>query len=203
MKTRRWKLEDGRSSTRSVLECGGWQGAGLTPLSELAASELKRWRRSALLAHSTTCRLWLVCFCFLLSAFCFRALGQYSVDWSTIDGGGGTSTGGVYSVTGTIGQPDAGKMSGGNFTLDGGFWGLVAAVQTPGAPWLTITLNPQPSTITVSWPLSETSWQLQATTNLVTTGRIWTECSYQTNGATCYRIESPPAGNKFYRLKKP
>ena len=26
-------------------------------------------------------------------------------------------------------------MSGGSFTLDGGFWGLVAAVQTPGAPW--------------------------------------------------------------------
>ena len=34
-------------------------------------------------------------------------------------------------------------MSGGNFTLDGGFWGLVAAVQTPGAPCLTITLNLQ------------------------------------------------------------
>ena len=94
-------------------------------------------------------------------------------------------------------------MSGGSFTLDGGFWGLVAAVQTPGAPWLTIALNPQLSTLTVSWPLSETSWQLQATTNLLTTGSIWTEYSYQTNGATCYRIESPPAGNKFYRLKQP
>ena len=31
-----------------------------------------------------------------------------AVDWFTIDGGGGTSTGGVYSVSGTIGQPDAG-----------------------------------------------------------------------------------------------
>jgi len=34
-------------------------------------------------------------------------------------------------------------MSAGSFTLDGGFRGLVAAVQTPGAPWLTITLNSQ------------------------------------------------------------
>jgi hypothetical protein len=33
---------------------------------------------------------------------------NYSIDWFTIDGGGGTSTGGVYSVSGTIGQPDAG-----------------------------------------------------------------------------------------------
>jgi hypothetical protein len=36
----------------------------------------------------------------------------------------GTSTGRVYSVSGTIGQPDAGKMSGGNYTLDGGFGAL-------------------------------------------------------------------------------
>lgn len=48
----------------------------------------------------------------------------YSIDWHTIDGGGGTSTGGGYSLSGTIGQPDAGSMSGGGYTLGGGFWGL-------------------------------------------------------------------------------
>jgi hypothetical protein len=41
-------------------------------------------------------------FRFPLSAFCLRAWGQYSIDWSTIDGGGGTGRGGIYSVTGTI-----------------------------------------------------------------------------------------------------
>ena len=40
-------------------------------------------------------------FCFLLSALSFWASGQFAIDWRTIDGGGGTSTGGVYSVTGT------------------------------------------------------------------------------------------------------
>ncbi len=73
----------------------------------------------------------------LISLLLFSAaLAQaqsYSIDWFTIDGGGGASTGGVYQVSGTIGQPDAGKMSGGNFTIDGGFWGIIAAVQTPGA----------------------------------------------------------------------
>jgi hypothetical protein len=138
-----------------------------------------------------------------LAAFCLCATAQYSIDWSTVDGGGGTSTNGQYSLSGTIGQPDAGTMNGGNYTLAGGFWGILAAVQTPGAPWLTITLNPQLSTITISWPVSDTSWQLQATTNLLTTGSIWTQYSYQTNGATCCRIESPPAGNKFYRLRQP
>jgi len=46
----------------------------------------------------------------------------FAIDWYTIDGGGGTSTGGDFSLSGTIGQPDAGVMSGGDFTLTGGFW---------------------------------------------------------------------------------
>jgi len=53
---------------------------------------------------------------------------SYSIDWFTLDGGGGASDGGVYSVSGTLGQPDAGTMSGGHYSLAGGFWG---ASQTP------------------------------------------------------------------------
>jgi uncharacterized membrane protein len=50
--------------------------------------------------------------------------GGYDLTWSTIDGGGATfSTGGSYSLGGTIGQPDAGQISGGAYTLGGGFWG--------------------------------------------------------------------------------
>src|SRR5438045_6444519 len=65
--------------------------------------------------------------------------GSYDLSWSTIDGGGGTfSTGGSYSLGGTIGQPDAGSMSGGAYTLTGGFWGAAGATplptQTPGGP---------------------------------------------------------------------
>jgi hypothetical protein len=46
----------------------------------------------------------------------------FAVPWFSIDGGGGTtSTGGVFSVTGTVGQPDAGRLSGGSFALVGGF----------------------------------------------------------------------------------
>ena len=53
-------------------------------------------------------------------------LGQYRIDWYTIDGGGGTSSGGPYVLTGTIGQPDADWASGGTYELLGGFW--------PGGP---------------------------------------------------------------------
>jgi hypothetical protein len=60
----------------------------------------------------------------LLALAVFAADAQdYAVDWWTVDGGGGTSTGGVYALSGTIGQPDTGEMSGGTFTLVGGFLG--------------------------------------------------------------------------------
>ena len=39
-----------------------------------------------------------------------------------MDGGGGASTGGVFRVTGTAGQPDAGRMSGGSVAVSGGFF---------------------------------------------------------------------------------
>ena len=54
--------------------------------------------------------------------------GGYDLSWSTIDGGGYMfSTGGGYSLGGTVGQPEAGVMSGGGYSLAGGFWGGAAA----------------------------------------------------------------------------
>ncbi|HRP61731.1 MAG TPA: hypothetical protein PK400_00375 [Phycisphaerales bacterium] len=52
---------------------------------------------------------------------------DYGLSWHTIDGGGGTSTGGGFTLSGTIGQPDAGTMSGGGFELTGGFWAGASA----------------------------------------------------------------------------
>jgi hypothetical protein len=49
--------------------------------------------------------------------------GGYDLTWSTIDSGGAMfSTGGGYTLGGTIGQADAGVLSGGGYTLAGGFW---------------------------------------------------------------------------------
>jgi hypothetical protein len=49
---------------------------------------------------------------------------DYAISWWTVDGGGTTaSSGGSYALGGAIGQPDAGLMSGGDYTLSGGFWG--------------------------------------------------------------------------------
>ncbi len=47
----------------------------------------------------------------------------FDLGWYTIDGGGDMwTTGGNYELSGTIGQTDAGVLTGGGFTLVGGFW---------------------------------------------------------------------------------
>src|SRR5215212_11668383 len=93
---------------------------------------------------------------------------NYSIDWYKIAGGGGTSTGGVYSVSGTIGQHDAGgPMTGGNFSLTGGFWSLYA-VQTVGAPVLSIKLTTT-NTAQVYWSSPSLNFNLQVNTNIATT----------------------------------
>ena len=132
---------------------------------------------------------------------------NFAIDWFTIDGGGGTSTGGVYSISGTIGQPDAGPaMTGGNYSLVGGFWSIVAAIQTPGAPLLTVTRNPANRAVTVSWPTPADGWVLDQTSAMDSPPAAisWSQVAfpYQTN-ATAISITVPsPSGNRFYRLRK-
>lgn len=60
------------------------------------------------------------------------ASAQFDLSWHTIDGGGATfSTGGTFRLGGTIGQPDAGVMTGGTFTLIGGFWAGATTTTPP------------------------------------------------------------------------
>ncbi len=127
---------------------------------------------------------------------------NYSIDWSTIDGGGGVSTGGVYQVSGTIGQPDAGAaMTGGNYSVSGGFWSLIAAVPTPDTPLLTIGLT-HTNTAVVSWPSPSTGFALQQNSSVGTTN--WTDVglSPSDNGTTKSVVVPASPGSKFYRLKK-
>jgi hypothetical protein len=61
----------------------------------------------------------------------FASANGFTIPWWSVDGGGGTSQGGEYAVSGSIGQPDAGPlMRGGAYTLVGGFWG--GALTPPG-----------------------------------------------------------------------
>ena len=194
MKTQGSRIECDAQNARSVLECGGppplFPTTGLLHPAETARG----------LAHSKTCRIALLRFCFLLSALCFQALGQFSIDWSTTDGGGGTSTNGQYSITGTIGQPDANPipLTNGQYSVTGGFWSLISVVQTAGAP--TLYISHTGNTMTVYWQ-NTSAWSLQQNGNLTTPAGWSASAGVTTSNGTNYLNLVNPAGNLFFRLK--
>jgi hypothetical protein len=127
---------------------------------------------------------------------------SYSVDWFKVSGGGGAGSNGQYSISGTIGQPDAGgPMTGGNYSLTGGFWSLISVVQTPGGPNLMVTFV-GPNSVSVSWP-NTGSYTLQSNGNLATTNWANYGGTVTTNNGISSVTLTPPAGNLFFRLSQP
>lgn len=77
------------------------------------------------------------------------AYADYEIPWYTIDAGGGTSSGGSYSLTGTIGQADTGISSAESYVISSGFWpgnfGCVVNLtdlKMVAEAWLSIGTNP-------------------------------------------------------------
>ena len=93
---------------------------------ELATRNRRRFGCSALVVS------------WLMLTFAAAAAQGLTIDWWTLDGGVGTSTGGAYAVTGIIGQSGLQSMSGGTFVLSGGISGGGA---------FTLTTNTAPSSI--------------------------------------------------------
>ena len=63
-----------------------------------------------------------MCAAFLIFTLVSGAPEEYAITWWTVDGGGGVSQGGDYTLQGTIGQPDASSSQGSDYGLEGGFW---------------------------------------------------------------------------------
>jgi hypothetical protein len=137
-----------------------------------------------------------------LTALVFTTQAQtYSIDWYKIAGGGGTSTGGTYQVTGTIGQHDAGgAMTGGNYSLTGGYWSLISVVQTAGAP--TLCISQSGGTVTVYWQ-AVSGWSLQQNYDLAVPANWSASGGVTTSNGTNYLNIISPAGNLFFRLSHP
>lgn len=127
---------------------------------------------------------------------------SYSINWYKISGGGGmNTTGGVYSVSGTIGQHDAGgPMTGGGYQLTGGFWALISVLQTPGAP--TLYIRQSGSTVTVFWQ-DVSGWTLQQNNNLTVPAGWSLSSGVTTSSGTNHLDITPPTGNLFFRLEHP
>ena len=121
---------------------------------------------------------------------------QFSIDWFKIAGGGGTSSGGNYTVSGTIGQHDAGgPMTNGQYSVVGGFWVLPQAIQVAGAPILSIA----PAALgfaTVSWTPASPGFVLQES--------VRPDIGYTNSVSGATNPVTVPTSSllKFYRLKK-
>ena len=137
----------------------------------------------------------------VLFALCLTAcaaIAQYSIDWFKVAGGGGTSTNGQYSLSGTIGQPDAGgPLTNGVYSLTSGFWALPTLVQAPGAPTLYIT-NAALGSAMIWWTPTTPGFTLQFTDSLSPTN--WVNAPSGTNNPATVPATLPA---RFYRLSKP
>jgi hypothetical protein len=140
------------------------------------------------------CAMWLCAFQI--------AAQPYSIDWNKVAGGGGSGSNGQFTLSGTIGQHDAGSaMTVGNYTLTGGFWSITA-VPTPGSPLLSIRFT-STNTVIVSWPSSSTGFVLQQNSDLSNTNWVAPLETTSDDSTNRFIIVSPLAGNRFYRLLKP
>ena len=131
-----------------------------------------------------------------LIAFTVVTVAQpYSIDWYTVDGGGGTSSGGSYTLSGTIGQPDAGTLSGGSYTLQGGFWPGIIVPSTDGAPTLLIQFAG--ANVVISWAPATAGFALEQTDSLASP-------SWSAGPAGNPTAPITPSGTaRFYRLRQP
>ena len=117
---------------------------------------------------------------------------------SVIAGGGGRSSGSRFGVTGTVGQADAtvARLSGSRFVVDGGFQATIVALQSPGAPLLTVTRSGE--SLTVAWPSGTVGWILQQS-NALGPAANWADSS----GVSDNSVQiSSPMNDRFYRLRK-
>jgi hypothetical protein len=116
------------------------------------------------------------------------------------DRGGGVSSGGAFTLNGSIGQSDASQSGGGQFALDGGFWPLVTGGDE-GLPRLRIALVA--GNVVLSWPNPSTGFQLQAAPAPLGPG--WTtvpQAPVVISGEN--RVTLIPTGTgRMFRLSKP
>lgn len=114
------------------------------------------------------------------------AAQDLQIRWFTVDCGGATaSAGGVWTVGGTIGQPDAGPtMTGGVFTVNGGFWTPTTVSFADLAIVKTDSVDPVVPGSTFSYDLLVSNAGPNAASNLVVTDTLPVAVGFVSVGGT-------------------
>lgn len=125
---------------------------------------------------------------------------QYAIDWLTIDGGGGFSSGGAYTLAGTLGQPDAAASSRGDYDLLGGFWSAFADAPTGAVPRLRIARSG--TNVILAWPVDSSGFQLQASPGLTPSDWSGVKTVPVVVGDEYQVVEPLGVEPRFFRLMK-
>ena len=149
----------------------------------------------------------LLLLCLALPALTGLAVeSDLSIDWYTVDGGGGETSAGEFTLSGTAGQPDAGTLTSpsADFSLFGGYWGqLMAGTVQGGRPRLRLYFT-NANTLVLSWPAENGDYFLQKSPSLTSGWNnvtnapviVGSECRVS---LTFQRTDTPT----FFRLRKP
>lgn len=125
------------------------------------------------------------------------ASAQYTIDWRSMDAGGGSGSAGTFAMNGTLGQTDAATGAAGGLVFLGGYWSLL------GDPIPLLRIFRFKGDIILAWPDPSVGFVLQATPDL--TPADWHDVAITPDIVEGEKqvIWGPPAGHHFFRLRRP
>ena len=117
--------------------------------------------------------------------------------------GSGTSAGGNYILSATLGEPFGGETYSDNYAVEAGFESIVVNLEPEAPPILRIA-RAGANSVLILWPASATDWVLQETSTLGDSAN-WTDVSASVvvNGADNTATLPLVAGSRYYRLRHP
>ena len=135
-------------------------------------------------------------FALLILAAVSSARAQFSIDWHTMDGGGGSGAAGSFEMHGTLGQPDVASGAAGNVVFAGGYWSLL------DEPLPLLRIFRFNRDIVLAWPNPSPGFGLQTSPDLVAPS--WTAVAIEPVkvGDELQVTWGPPDGQRFFRLSK-
>ena len=139
-----------------------------------------------------------------ISAIClFLVTLAHAQSTLSLTGGGGSSSGEDYKITGTIGQMDGTSvMAGEDIELTGRVTTMLGTLPTSDGTTLTIAVTPQ-NMIVISWPSDGTDFVLEQSSDLGSPTWATIGATPEDDGWTKTVTMPVTMGNKFFRLRKP
>ena len=146
-------------------------------------------------------------FAMALASIALAATGQAqtSIDWFTLDAGGGVQSSANYLLQFTLGQTDVGQdsSSSAHYRIIPGFWALEDLGPAIVLPELSIALNGDD--VILSWPSPSTGFLLQDVGSFDLDPPPWSNTPGAVADNGFVRSISIPhhTAQRFYRLRRP